>query len=298
MRRLPLLVLVAALASAGVLLAAPGLASIVPRSVLVGAVLPAVATGAPNDGSATTPTPDPTSTPQPTSTLEPTPTPTPTPRPTAPAVAPALVGEGPMAPDPRTLAGYRWPLPRGRISSEFGPSWYGALLVDGQRFHDGLDIATFCGDRVVAAHDGVVVAAGRRFDEWIGWIGDLGPHARHMAEKHLWGTLPIVVVIDDGNGYRSVYAHFNAIAVRVGQRVKAGRLLGWEGSTGFATGCHLHYGLFSPWETERFRLRPDVRQRTKYPTWEIARIDPLLVLPKRPSSSAKPTPSPSSSPNP
>jgi murein DD-endopeptidase MepM/ murein hydrolase activator NlpD len=34
--------------------------------------------------------------------------------------------------------------------------------VEGTTFHDGIDLATFCGDRVVAAHDGIVLAAGRR----------------------------------------------------------------------------------------------------------------------------------------
>jgi len=97
----------------------------------------------------------------------------------------------------------------------------------------------------------------------------------------LWGSLPIIVVVDDGNGYRSIYAHFNLIAVKVGQRVRAGQFLGWEGSTGFATGCHLHYGLFSPFEDALFTLEPKVAARTKLPAFEIARIDPLLVLPPR-----------------
>ncbi|HET7471697.1 MAG TPA: M23 family metallopeptidase, partial [Candidatus Limnocylindrales bacterium] len=93
-------------------------------------------------------------------------------------------------------------------------------------------------------------------------------------------ALPIVVVIDDGNGYRSVYAHFREIRVKVGQRVRAGQLLGFEGATGHASGCHLHYGLFSPYETKRFGLRDDIRRQMRLPYWEIARIDPLLVLPR------------------
>jgi hypothetical protein len=84
-------------------------------------------------------------------------------------------------------------------------------------------------------------------------------------------TLPIVVVIDDGNGYRSVYAHFGRIVVENGDRDRAGDLLGYEGATGRASGCHLHYGLFSPVETARFGFRPDVVERMKLPTAEIAR---------------------------
>ena len=97
-----------------------------------------------------------------------------------------------------------------------------------------------------------------------------------------------MIVIDDGDGYRSIYAHFSKIAVTAGQTIQTGEFIGWEGRTGFATGCHLHYGLFSPYDTDRFGLRPDVVKRTKLPAWEIARINPLLVLPPRPVPGASP----------
>ena len=189
---------------------------------------------------------------------------------------------------PTELSGYQWPLPHGRITSPFGP-WPGASrIVDGEPFHDGLDVATFCGDQIVAAHAGVVVAAGRHYDREIGWVGDLGPYLDRLDEKALWVTLPIVVVIDDGNGYRSMYAHFEKIVVKRGQTVRAGQLLGLEGRTGHASGCHLHYGLFSPEETARFGIDPIVAEHMKLPAREIARIDPLVVLPQRTSSTATP----------
>ena len=183
--------------------------------------------------------------------------------------------------DPSQLSGYVWPLPRGRITQPFGPSQAGTLRVDGVLFHDGVDMATFCGDHVLAAHDGVVLAAGRRVDPWMGWVGSLAPSVERRDRHKLWYSLPIIVVVDDGNGYRSIYAHLNALNVHAGQRVHAGQFLGWEGSTGFATGCHLHYGLFSPLETRDFRLDPAVAKRTKLPALELARIDPLVVLPPR-----------------
>ena len=65
-----------------------------------------------------------------------------------------------------------------------------------ERFHDGIDLATFCGDKVFAAHDGVVLAAGRRYDDHMGWIGDLSKYKARLDAKKLWGTLPIVVVIE------------------------------------------------------------------------------------------------------
>ena len=126
---------------------------------------------------------------------------------------------------------------------------------------------------------GTVLAAGRHFDDYAGWVGDLKPYYRRLTKKDLWDTLPIAVVIDDGNGYRSIYAHFAKVRVKAGDVVKAGQLIGWEGDTGYASGCHLHYGLFSPYETKRFGLHPDTAKRMKLPRWEVARVDPLLVLP-------------------
>lgn len=196
-------------------------------------------------------------------------------------------------PPPSVLDGYVWPLPHGRITDPFGPSPWGSRVVNGELFHDGMDIATFCGDRVVAAHDGIVMAAGRNFDSKIGWVGDLGPYLARLEEKQLTSSLPITIVIDDGNGYRSIYAHFYQVVVKVGQRVKAGQFIGYEGATGRATGCHLHYGLFAPHETATFAIEPSVVKRMLVPPLEIARIDPLLVLPSR---APEPEPSPGSSP--
>lgn len=210
------------------------------------------------------------------------PLPTPTPEPTAPS--------------PDSLTGYVSPLPRGRLTLPFGPTPWGSRIVGGQPFHDGMDLATFCGDRVVAAHAGTVLAAGRKYDQHIGWVGDLQPYLDRLDAKALWSTLPIVVVIDDGNGYRSIYAHFREAVVKRGDVVRAGQLIGYEGQTGRASGCHVHYGLFSPLETATFEIDPDVVTRMKVPALEIARIDPLLVLPMH-APTPKPTPSASPAPS-
>ena len=219
-------------------------------------------------------------------------------------------GRDALAPRPAELTGYVWPLKRGRITLPYKAIPGGTRIKDGKLFHDGVDLATFCGDRVNAAHDGVVLVAGRKFDEYVGWIGDLGPYYRVLDRKKLWDDLPIVVVIDDGNGYRSVYAHFSKVTVKAGETVKAGQRIGFEGMTGHASGCHVHYGLFSPLETKTFGVRADILKRLRLPTLEIARIDPLLVLPggaealrtrqvpkpgSSPAASTAPGPSPAAS---
>ena len=235
-----------------------------------------------------------TASPAPVAAIDPSARPATRPSPTA-AAAPTATPLAIPAP-PETLTGYQWPLPRGRLTLGFGPSPWGSRVVDGELFHDGIDLATFCGDRIVAAHDGTVLAAGRRYDAMMGWVGDLQPYLDRLEKKKLYGTLPIVVVMDDGNGYRSVYAHFGKLKVKKGQVVKAGQLLGWEGATGRASGCHLHYGLFSPLETATFGIDKDVVKRMKLPDQQIARIDPLLVLPERPKPTKKPPPSAEASP--
>ena len=184
-----------------------------------------------------------------------------------------------QAPLPSSLSGYQWPIRNARLTQPFGPATSGSRIVDGQPFHDGLDLATFCGDRIRAAHGGTVLAAGRHFDAYMGWLGDLTAYTARLDAKHLWFTLPNVVVIDDGNGYRSMYAHFKYVAVAVGDVVDAGAYLGTEGRTGNASGCHVHYGLFSPYAWARIGIDPIVSAHMLLPSEEIARIDPLLVLP-------------------
>ena len=114
----------------------------------------------------------------------------------------------------------------------------------------------------MAAHDGIVLAAGRRYDDAIGWLGDLTAYYTRLDAKKLWTTLPIVVVIDDGNGYRSIYAHFRRSSSSAGQtRARPATSSATKGRTGHASGCHLHYGLFSPFERGEFAIDPAVVKR-------------------------------------
>jgi len=189
--------------------------------------------------------------------------------------APAYV----LAPNPDSLTGYVWPVPKARLTQSFGPSDAGTLIVDGQTFHDGIDLASWCGGPVRAAHDGVVLTSGRFFDPFVGHRGNLAAYNARLTARHKWLDLPIVIVTDDGNGYRSIYAHFLRVTVHEGDVVKAGQIIGAEGATGHASGCHLHYGLFSPAERSSFEMDPATADRLLLPHKVVARIDPLRVLP-------------------
>ncbi|PWG75101.1 peptidase, partial [Enterococcus hirae] len=51
------------------------------------------------------------------------------------------------------------------------------------------------------------------------------------------------VIVEHANGYETRYAHQSAIDVAVGQRIRAGEVVGRVGSTGQSTGPHLHFEL-------------------------------------------------------
>jgi murein DD-endopeptidase MepM/ murein hydrolase activator NlpD len=177
------------------------------------------------------------------------------------------------------------------------------VIIDGRGVHDGLDLATHCGDEILSAHDGTVIYAGRDFDVHLGYQGHPEAIYERLENQGRVNTLPIVVVIDDGNGYRSAYMHLNRADVQAGQVVRAGDVIGAEGDTGFATGCHLHYTLIrmdGEWQPVVPRLH-----RYGYPPLVRERVDPLIVLPwadqyapQRLQDRANATPTPAASPAP
>jgi hypothetical protein len=109
-------------------------------------------------------------------------------------------------------------------------------------FHLGQDFAAGCGTRVYSADAGVVRAAG-----WHPWGG---------------GNR---VEIDHGNGLITTYNHLEAIAVRTGETVQVGQVIAKVGTTGWSTGCHLHFETILHGEhtsPSRWTLLP-TRQRDK-----------------------------------
>jgi murein DD-endopeptidase MepM/ murein hydrolase activator NlpD len=203
---------------------------------------------------------------------------------------------------PADLEGYGWPLRHALITSRFAPRDAGFVVIDGEEVHDGLDLATFCGDKVRAAHDGTVLYAGRNFDPFFGYWGDPGPIYARLERLHRVNQQPIVVVIDDGNGYRSVYVHLQEAIAEAGAEVKGGDVIGLEGATGYATGCHLHYGLIRM-DGEWQQVIPQLA-RFGYPPFVRERVDPLKALPwgdefapERLREKVYGTPSPASSPS-
>lgn len=114
-----------------------------------------------------------------------------------------------LTPDAGTVVAsgnFVWPT-SGRISQRF--VWY----------HKGLDIANKSTPNILAADSGVVVVAG--------WPDGYGYGNR--------------VVVDHGNGYKTLYAHLSSIYVVPGQTVQRGDAIGRMGCSGRCTGPHLHF---------------------------------------------------------
>ena len=126
-----------------------------------------------------------------------------------------------------------WPVP-GAVSQDFGCSPYFSGLAGPDCpaaqpwFHDGLDIAAAAGTPVRAGLAGTVLFAGPDGD---------GPVC---GDYHGYG---LGVVVDNGQGWQSLYAHLAAVHVTAGQAVTPETVLGAVGETGCTTGPHLHFGL-------------------------------------------------------
>jgi murein DD-endopeptidase MepM/ murein hydrolase activator NlpD len=122
-----------------------------------------------------------------------------------------------------------WPLD-GILTQNYGITPYSQRLYR-SGFHNGIDIASSYGEPVKAAMSGEVLA-----------IGSCGRYAygKWIAVKH-------------PNGLTTFYAHLSNYAkgISVGDNIQRGQTIAYEGSTGYSTGAHLHFGVYV---TETFRV--------------------------------------------
>jgi peptidoglycan glycosyltransferase len=98
--------------------------------------------------------------------------------------------------------------------------------ISGSHFtpdHPGIDLSTPIGSPVYAADAGLVIFAG--------W-----------SDRGYGNT----IVIDHGNGYKTLYAHLSQVSQYCGAKVKAGQLIGLSGTTGNSSGPHLHLEVRVP----------------------------------------------------
>ena len=118
-----------------------------------------------------------------------------------------------------------WPMPKGTITQPFGPS---TLVFEPPgfgypHFHTGVDVSYIQGTPVLAADDGVVVAAASSV-----MSGQLVGYGNY-------------VIIAHRNNFFSLYGHLLGFSVKAGDTVHQGQPIGAEGSTGNSTGPHVHF---------------------------------------------------------
>ena len=108
-----------------------------------------------------------------------------------------------------------YPVSDYRLTSNYGrrPDPMDGII----KFHSGVDLACSQGTLIHATADGIVSHSG--------WTSGSG----------------YVVVLEHGLGFSTIYAHNKTNAVKVGQQVRRGEVIGYVGSTGRTTGPHVHY---------------------------------------------------------
>lgn len=123
-----------------------------------------------------------------------------------------------------TRGQWGWPATCSSVSSPFGYRWGG--------FHDGTDIAG-CGygSNIFAAQAGTVEVSAKKPGYYAGGYGDNGEY----------------IIINHHNGFYSMYAHLcpGCRAVKAGDYVEKGQVIGGMGMTGAATGVHVHFAIWS-----------------------------------------------------
>ncbi|MBI4035404.1 M23 family metallopeptidase [Candidatus Daviesbacteria bacterium] len=124
---------------------------------------------------------------------------------------PQYTAQGPASAAFSAPGGGSFIWPAGGVLTQYF-SWY----------HPGIDIANRAGPGIAASDGGTVIVAG--------WPDNSGYGNR--------------VVVDHGNGYKSLYAHMSNIYVSIGQAISRGQLIGQMGSTGRSTGTHLHLEIY------------------------------------------------------
>ncbi len=118
-----------------------------------------------------------------------------------------------------------YPLDDPLVTQKFGKtSDSGRLYSSGT--HNGIDFRAAPGTPIKAAGDGIVVGS-----------GDTDRVCRG-ASYGRW------IMIQHKNGLSSIYGHLELVKVGQGQQVNVGDVIGYSGATGYATGPHLHFGLF------------------------------------------------------
>jgi murein DD-endopeptidase MepM/ murein hydrolase activator NlpD len=133
----------------------------------------------------------------------------------------------------------RWPL-IGAISQDFGCTHFVLEPPRGNcdHFHTGIDIVGPIGSPIVAPGDGIIL--------WVGYETGVP-----VADANYY------VMIAHSDHLVTILGHLqpkSPARIRIGAKVLAGQVIGWEGDTGNSTGAHCHWGVFLDGEPQNPRF--------------------------------------------
>jgi murein DD-endopeptidase MepM/ murein hydrolase activator NlpD len=138
----------------------------------------------------------------------------------------------------------QWPLDNILITQYFGNTAFANSGAYSGKGHNGMDFAASIGTPIHAPLDGVVLGTGNT------------DSARGCYSFGKW------VLLKHANGLDTMYGHLSKIIVSQGQTVQTGDLLGYSGETGYATGPHLHFGVYVSSATQIMKLGDATKQST------------------------------------
>ena len=160
-----------------------------------------------------------------------------------------------------------WPVDSIRVTQQFGNTAFAASGAYNGKGHNGIDLAASIGTPLHAALAGTIEATGNTD------TGGCYSFGKWVFIKH-------------ANGLSTMYAHLSQIEVSPGQSVSTGQLIGYSGETGYATGPHLHFGVYVSTATQIIKLGQATQSTTPcsnvtmpVPTSLSAYLNPMNYLP-------------------
>lgn len=129
-----------------------------------------------------------------------------------------------------------WPIDNVRVTQYFGNTAFAAAGAYNGKGHNGIDLGASIGTPLRAALSGTVAGTGNT------------DAVRGCYSFGKW------VMIKHSNGLSTMYAHLSQINVSHGESVSTGQMIGYSGETGYATGPHLHFGVYVTSATKIIKL--------------------------------------------
>ena len=130
----------------------------------------------------------------------------------------------------------RWPMDNVKVTQNFGNTEFARSGAYNGKGHNGIDLRASVGTPIKAALTGTVIGTGNT------------DAVRGCYSYGKW------VMIKHGNGLSTLYAHLSQTNVSEGQSVATGQVIGYSGATGYATGPHLHFGVYVSSAVQIIRL--------------------------------------------